>query len=199
MITVIDDVISKEYQDYLEQLLLDSKDLPWFLNKNLNDHDQTDNSLPGLAIQSISDGEDHGMLALIFRSLAYSLAEKLDISIKQIINARTFLQLPGGNLSETTEKEYHVDYAKPHRVLLYYVNDSDGDTVILKQKYPFSHNRISGLTHGEILHQVSPKKGRVVMFDGSHFHSSTIPSKKLRCVINIDVAISNFSKQTNIL
>ena len=189
---IIDNVISKGYQDYLEQLLLDSNDLPWFLNKNLNDHNQTDNPSPGLAIQSISDGKDHGMLALIFRSLAYSLAEKLDISINEIINARTFLQLPGGNLSETIVREYHVDYAKPHKVLLYYVNDSDGDTIVLKQKYPFSHNRISGLTQGEVLQQISPKKGRVVMFDGSHFHSSTVPSKQLRCVINIDVVLASY-------
>jgi hypothetical protein len=191
---IIDNVISKEYQDYLEQLLLDSNDLPWFLIRNLNEikSNQTNTHTSGLSIQSISDGKDHGMLALILRSLAYSLAEKLDISINEIFNARTFLQLPGGNISETIAREYHVDYAKPHKVLLYYVNDSDGDTIVLKQKYPFSHNRISGLTQGEVLQQISPKKGRVVMFDGSHFHSSTVPSKQLRCVINIDVTLASY-------
>jgi hypothetical protein len=191
---IIDNVISKDYQDYLEQLLLDSNDLPWFLIRNLNEikSNQTNTHTSGLSIQSISDGKDHGMLALVFRSLAYNLAEKLDISINEIINARTFLQLPGGNLSETTTREYHVDYAKPHKVLLYYVNDSDGDTILLKQKYPFSHNKISGLTQGEILQTISPKKGRVVMFDGSHFHSSTIPSNQLRCVINIDIALASY-------
>ena len=191
---IIDDVISKDYQDYLEQLLLDSNDLPWFLIRNLNEikSNQQNTHTAGLSIQSISDGKDHGMLALIFRSLTYSLAEKLDISINEIINARTFLQLPGGNLSETIVREYHVDYAKPHKVLLYYVNDSDGETIVLKQKYPFSHNRISGLTQGEVVQQISPKKGRVVMFDGSHFHSSTVPSKQLRCVINIDVTLSSY-------
>jgi hypothetical protein len=192
---IIDDVISKDYQDYLERLLLDSNDLPWFLIRNLNEtkSNQTNTHTSGLSIQSISDGKDHGMLALVFRSLAYNLAEKLDISIHEIINARTFLQLPGGNLSETTAREYHVDYAKSHKVLLYYVNDSDGDTILLKQKYPFSHNKISGLTQGEILQTISPKKGRVVLFDGAHFHSSTIPSMQLRCVINIDISLVSFS------
>lgn len=197
---IIDDAISKEYQDYLEQFLLDNSDLPWFLIRNLNEikSNQQSTYTSGLAIQSISDGKDHGMLALMFRSLAYSLADKLDISINQIINARTFLQLPGGNLSETIAREYHVDYAKPHKVLLYYVNDSDGDTVILKQKYPFSHNKISGLTQGETQQQISPKKGRVVLFDGAHFHSSTVPSKQLRCVINIDITIADFLNNPHI-
>jgi len=194
-IVILDDVISKEYQDYLEHLLLDSSDLPWFLIRNLNEikTNQDNISLPGLSIQSISDGKEHGMLALVFKSLSYNLAEKLNISIDQVINARTFLQLPGGNLSEKIAREYHVDYPRPHKVLLYYVNDSDGDTVILKQRYPFSHNKISGLTQGEILQQISPKKGRVVMFDGSHFHSSTVPSNRLRCVINIDVSLTSFT------
>lgn len=194
-ITIVDDVISKDYQDYLEKLLLDNGELPWFLIRNLNEvkTNQDSISLPGLSIQSISDGQDHGMLALVFRSLAFNLAEKLGISIKEVVNARTFLQLPGGNLSETIAREYHVDYAKPHKVLLYYVNESDGNTILLKQKYPFSYNKISGLTHGEVLQEIEPKKGRVVMFDGHHFHSSTVPSKQLRCVINLDVILTSFT------
>jgi hypothetical protein len=194
-ITVLDNVISKEYQDYLEKLLLDNPDMSWHLIRNLNQlkSEQDNISTPGLSIQSISDGEDHGMLALVFRSLAYNLAEKLNISIKEIINARTFLQLPGGNLNEKVDKEFHVDYMKPHRVLLYYVNEADGNTVILKQRYPFAYGKISGLTKGDVLQEIEPRKGRVVMFDGSHFHSSTIPTNQLRCVINIDVSLTSFS------
>jgi len=194
-ITVLDNVISREYQDYLEKLLLDNPEMSWHLIRNLNQvkNNQEKIDTPGLSIQSISDGQDHGMLALVFRSLAYNLAEKLNISIKEIINARTFLQLPGGNLNETNQREYHVDYAKPHKVLLYYVNESDGNTVLLKQRYPFSYNKISGLTTGDVLQEIEPKKGRVVMFDGSHFHSSSVPSKQVRCVINLDIILSSFT------
>jgi hypothetical protein len=194
-IVILDNAISKEYQDYLENLLLDNTDLPWHLIRNLNQLklEQNNISTPGLSIQSISDGKDHGMLALVFKSLTYNLAEKLNISVKQIINARTFLQLPGGNLNEKVDKEFHVDCAKPHIVLLYYVNESDGNTVILKQRYPFSHGKISGLIKGDVLQEIEPKKGRVVMFDGSHFHSSTIPTSQLRCVINIDLSLTRFT------
>ena len=148
MITILDNVISKEYQDYLENLLLNNSDMTWHLIRNLNEVKSNQNQIetPGLSIQAISDGQDHGALAFIFRSLAYSLGEKLDIKIKEIVNARTFLQLPGGDLSELSPKEFHVDYARPHKVLLYYVNDSDGPTVLLKERFPFSHNKISGMS-----------------------------------------------------
>lgn len=194
-IVILDNVISKDYQDYLENLLLDNPDMSWHLIRNLNvtKSEQNKFGTPGLSIQAISDGQDHGMLSLVFRSLAFALSEKLNISIASVINARTFLQLPGGNLSEIGPTEFHVDYPRPHKVLLYYVNDTDGPTVILKQRYPFSFNKISGLTGGEILQEIEPKKGRVVMFDGMHFHASSIPSNNVRCVINLDVLLSGFA------
>lgn len=198
-IVILDDVISKDYQDYLETLLLDNPDMSWHLIRNLNQikSNQDNFELPGLSIQSISDSKDHGMLALVFRSLAFNLAEKFKISLKEVVNARTFLQLPGGNLNQLIDREYHVDYAKPHKVLLYYVNESDGNTVLLKQRYPFSFNKISGLTSGDILQEIEPKKGRAVLFDGSHFHSSTVPSMTPRCVINIDVSLASFADKLN--
>ena len=195
-IVILDDVISKDYQDYLETLLLNNMDMGWCLVRDLDSikDNQSSNNSVGFSIQAISDGVDHGMLTFIFKSLGYALAEKLDINIKSFINARTFLQVPNNLNSSPT---YHVDYPKPHTVLLYYVNESDGNTLILKQRYPFSYSKISGLTTGEVIQEVEPKKGRVVMFDGAQFHSSTVPTKNLRCVINLDVVLADFTNKLN--
>jgi hypothetical protein len=198
-VTIIDDVISKEYQDYLESLLLNNSDMAWHLIKDVRQETLTEKeySVPGMSIQAITDGEEHGVLSLVFKSLAYTIAEKLDIKIKTILNARTFLQFPGGNLNDFIDKEYHVDTPRAHRVLLYYVNESDGNTIILKQRYPFAYNKISGLTTGDVLQEIPPKKGRVVMFDGAQFHSSSISTKNLRCVINLDVVLADFTNKLN--
>lgn len=195
-IVILDDVISKDYQDYLETLLLNNMDMGWCLIRDLDSlkDNQLSNNSVGFSIQAISDGVDHGMLAFIFKSLGYALAEKLDVNIKSFINARTFLQVPNNLNSLPT---YHVDYPKPHKVLLYYVNESDGNTIILKQRYPFAYNKVSGLTTGEVLQEITPKKGRVVMFDGAQFHSSTVPTKNLRCVINLDVVLADFTNKLN--
>ena len=61
--------------------------------------------------------------------------------------------------------------------LLYYVNDSIGDTVIFNEKNPNSKN----LTE---MKRISPKKGKAIFFDSSHLHCST-PPKTNRYVINI--------------
>jgi hypothetical protein len=80
----------------------------------------------------------------------------------------------------------HVDYYFPHYTLLYYVNDSDGDTILWQEKaskddpeaYPESFN---------ILERLTPKKGRAVLFNGMHYHSSSLPKKSTeRIAINFN-------------
>ena len=68
----------------------------------------------------------------------------------------------------------HVD--KPnynHWVGLYYVNDSDGDTF-------FFDNDLN------VIHKETPEKGKIILFDGKHLHSSSSPSKNVRFTLNIN-------------
>lgn len=76
----------------------------------------------------------------------------------------------------------HVDNIKPHLALIYYVNDSDGDTIIYHQKYKENFRRLT------VKKKIQPKAGKFVLFDGLHFHSATAPSKAShRCVVNINL------------
>ena len=61
---------------------------------------------------------------------------------------------------------------EPHLVCLYYINDSDGDTIF------FNKNNI--------IKEVSPKKGRIALFDGSIEHSAGIPKTSPRFILNIN-------------
>ena len=71
----------------------------------------------------------------------------------------------------------HVDADMPHTTTLYYVNDSDGDT------YFFDND-------GNIIKKVTPKKGRIVTFDGLTYHSSSCPRENShRLVLNFNYVI----------
>jgi len=94
--------------------------------------------------------------------------------LRDVLVGRIFIVMP----YDTTLENYapHVDLPFDHLVVLYYVNDSDGDTVFFNKQ-------------NEIVKSVSPKKGRVVAFDGSIYHGGGIPKKGPRCAINFDIII----------
>jgi hypothetical protein len=68
---------------------------------------------------------------------------------------------------------FHMDHKDPHKVMIYYVNDSDGDTF---------------LKIGKSIKRVSPKKGRVLCFDGKTMHAANHPRKtNKRLIINFNL------------
>ena len=77
-----------------------------------------------------------------------------------------------------------------HLVVLYYVNDSDGDTVIYKQKYNQKENKIPYMKDMEELKRITPKQGRVIMFNGDNFHTAQQPIKNVRCIVNYNIMIN---------
>lgn len=73
-----------------------------------------------------------------------------------------------------TDLQYENGDKIPHLVCLYYINDSDGPT------YFFDKNM-------NIIQEVHPKQGRVILFDGSQLHAASNPkTNPLRMVININ-------------
>ena len=68
--------------------------------------------------------------------------------------------------------------------IIYYVNESDGDTIIYNEKEQF--NDLSKYT---IRQSISPKKGRIVFIKGDLFHSASTPSSEYskRIVINYNL------------
>ena len=58
-------------------------------------------------------------------------------------------------------------------MILYYINDADGDTFFFD-------------SDGMIIHRETPERGKMVIFDGSIFHASSSPSKNIRMTLNIN-------------
>lgn len=113
-----------------------------------------------------------------------------NIKFKDVYYNRMFLQLP---LAPQYKKEHngvHVDLPIhiPHVACVYYVNDSDGDTIIYEQTI----NDTPGGSQGVVLKEhkrVTPKRGRAVLFDGSRYHCSSQPTIGYRTIINFDLTI----------
>ena len=77
------------------------------------------------------------------------------------------------------ERVVHIDLEEDHFVMLYYVCDSDGDTIIYNEQ-------IKSETY-TLQRRVTPKQGRVVLFDGSYYHTAEQPLNNIRCVVNYNL------------
>ena len=91
-------------------------------------------------------------------------------------------------LAQDTDSRYHSPHSditadhigKGVKSLVYYVNDSDGDTYLFNEKVPNNGQQVT------INQTVSPKKGRAIIFDPEIFHSSSSPiNSQYRIVLNI--------------
>ena len=118
--------------------------------------------------------------------ICYSILSKLNIF--NILGPVRVVRSKSNLTSRTTELRLswpHVDNDEKHFVVIYYVNDSDGDTVIYNQKYSGKVYNQSELT---VFKTITPKAGSIVIFDGSMYHTNYAPQKNnFRCVINMNL------------
>lgn len=125
---------------------------------------------PSFSHLAIMDYRPKTGVAPLISSMLLCMGDKAEIDSKILYRARFGLYLPIRDAPKYNN--IHVDMHQPHTVVLYYVNDTDGDTFF------FNNNR-------EVVERISPKKGRMVIFDGLTFHASSMPSKDYRISLNL--------------
>lgn len=103
-------------------------------------------------------------------------SKQAQVQVSEVYTGRIYITTP--LTTEASHYNPHIDLNFPHTVLLYYVNDADGNTVFFDNS-------------GNIIKEVEPKRGRLVIFDGSIYHAAGIPKKSHRSVVNFDIKVSS--------
>jgi len=97
-----------------------------------------------------------------------------------IVRMKANMQLQNKKSNENYTAMPHRDFDFEHVVLLYYVNNSDGDTILFED----TTDKL------KIAHRIQPKKNRLLVFDGNWLHSSSVPiNSEYRVVFNFDLEI----------
>ena len=118
------------------------------------------------------------------RPILYFVEEKTNLEVKKIERMRAVLA-PRNTQYQGKYNVPHVDLGYHHFTLIYYVDDSDGGTVIFKQKHD-PDEKIANSDKKDILTEIECKKGRAVIFDGLHYHTGRIPAHQDKILININ-------------
>jgi len=191
-ILVIDDFIDTTYQRDIKDILLGKEEFgdllyPWHYIDDVTDA-FTDNNQgrPGLSHVYV-EYEDDGTSEIVsdFHDLFIPLLElacyELETPSARVLQGRSFMQFPL-NLKSTEDDTPHIDLDEGHKhiVVLYYVVTSDGDTIIYNER-----KESDKYTEKQ---RVTPKQGRVVIFDGGLYHTAQQCSDKPRCIVNYNLA-----------
>ena len=122
----------------------------------------------------------------LVRPALYFVDEKTDLTITSIERMRA-VYAPRDKLLEGKYNVPHLDMKKPHMTMIYYLNDSDGGTILFKDKY--NKSKILSPEKKEIETVVDSKEGRCVIFDGHTYHTGIVPSFEDKILINFNFTV----------
>lgn len=184
----INNVIDQEYQDRIYNLVTDIQ-FPWHFMEDTTHEKATDktSSTPAFGHVVYHPSHSQNPYAEFFTPLVNAIVEQANMKLKIVHRIRLGFLLNTKYTYAGSPYQYntvHRDMESPHWTAVYYLNDCDGSTVI------FRETQIAEKYYP--LHKSEPKKGKVVVFDGAHYHASTCPkvfNKRIVCTINFSAEI----------
>ncbi len=190
--TCIDNLIPEEQQIFLQKYLVENKRFNWHLHPstiykdsqeeynhlNTNEYIQFVHSFVYYNRHKESV-EINSPFYNNIEPIIKTFGEKYNYKMIRVLRAKANLQTQSNNVIKDSHCGPHKDFLFPHHVLIYYVNDSDGDTFLFDE-------------NDNIIDRITPKRGRALFFNGDILHASSLPVKSdYRAVINIDMEILN--------
>jgi len=190
---IIDDVIPFSIQNELEKNIL-NPNFPWghMFSSDLANEASDDYVLlkrkefegneiidPGQFYHNILIDQKPGQ----FFNWFTPILDAIKFEDMRILRMKMNFNYPWIGNKESTHGIPHVDlpHEKGYTTAIYYVTDGDGDTFLFNEK----NGHKGPLT---IKESISPKKGRIVLFEGDTLHAACPPiSNRPRIVVNINI------------
>ena len=171
---IFNDIISEKNSNQLEEFLLNDN-FPWFFVKKSSGKSQEVSGFKDTVQFEHHFIRDSQITSQAIHHLMYLM--NWNNIVKETKVSSSIFRMKSNLLLKTQSSPNtpHIDSSDSHTVLLYYVNDSSGPTVFYDENL-------------KVVNEISPKKGRIIVFDGSVYHSSSSPqSNSHRCVINFNL------------
>jgi hypothetical protein len=175
----LDDVIGRTYQDRIQT---ETGLMPWFFQEESGRRTEVAASYSGFSNTVFHINDQSGglpQLTALLLPLLLLFCDKASTPFQTLLRIR--IGLFPRTMIDVPHHNPHVDFYQAHHNALYYVNDSDGDTVVFNETFhdvgmeqSAQYTREGRFT---VAHRVSPQKGRMVGFNGSHYHASMHPMK----------------------
>lgn len=162
----------------------------WVYNKHTSDVnemdiDQTDTNIKEThqftnTFFAQDTGPSHNLFGEIAQPLLWMLEKETGLIITQIVRIKANLLTPAPGVDENHYHIPHIDFGGKGCIsMVYYVNDSDGDTRVFDKYCDEGSNDLTMILSN------TPKQGNALLFESDRFHSSSNPiNTQARCIIN---------------
>jgi len=202
-IIVFDELIPKTFQESILKTVDGKSIFPWYLlrkvghthSANLEYADPNVIDGGGFYHSVVDDGEIISKYFDYFRSILYFLNDKTGLVPDKVIRIRLRYTNQQSGHTEETYGPIHVDFTKydfPYYTLLYYVEDSDGDTFLFDKVFNPTIDSYDpeNLKNIPVVYRQTPRQGQGLLFNGHRYHAGNYPiNYQSRIVINFDFTI----------
>lgn len=179
----ITNAIDVEYQHQIYNFLTDIK-FPWhFLEDATNVYaNDSQTSTPSFANLIFHPNNESNPYLEFFNPLIDQILQASNLKLGELLRVRAGFLLNTKYVLPSMPYKYntpHRDYDQEHYTAIYYVNNADGETVIFHET--------EKSTDYKVMHKSRPDQGKVLLFNGLHYHASTCPkmcTKRIAITIN---------------
>ena len=174
----INNVIDKEYQQKLYDLVTDVE-FPWHYMEDTT----FETKLPqykttpafGHLLYSSNTKSEYldeftPLMLTAIEQCGLKLISPLRLRLGFLLN--TVYPLPSVSYTYNTP---HVDFPIDHYTICYYLNSTDGATIIFDEQQESAKYKM--------IHKVEPRQGKIVCFDGKNYHASTCPKMHMKRIV----------------
>jgi hypothetical protein len=185
MITVIDNFLpQKDFQVIHD--LVQSNEFPWYYLSHASKTPGstiTKNAVESFALLHTLYSQEHNAHSFHLKKFSPLLGKVEDEFNLALIRVRCGMKTHKKDFTDQNYNIPHVDFTFPHWSMVYYVNDSDGDTWVFDQMF----TGVPEPTEFTVKQRVSPKPNRLLLIDGLQYHTASNPiNSDCRVIININ-------------
>tara|TARA_R100000458_G_scaffold56801_1_gene62117 strand:+ start:1842 stop:2426 length:585 start_codon:yes stop_codon:yes gene_type:complete len=156
-----------------------SPSFPYYQHPLVERNEKIDETIP---VEPCSDAFP------FFWTIMHNFMEKWDLKYRSIIR---------GCINNTYHLPFeygdpHVDAKVPHYVLIMYLNNASGNTVVFDETYPENDKGMYLQSqqgkHFTIKKEITPQRGKIAVFNGKHYHTNRctgIGEHRSICIFNL--------------
>jgi hypothetical protein len=191
-ILTIPDLIPKSYQDEIEHEMT-SLMFPWSYKHDVSGQPNhptvftnDTNIVKRDAFIHLFYAAESNIVSPYFgliKPLLYFLEEKSGFKTNNLLRMRAVLTYKDPSWDLENYLTPHIDDPLPHKTLIYYVNQCDGDTFFYKDFFVQGRENFNKRV---LEKRMTPVKGTGVLFDGHRYHGNGVGRKHNRIVINMN-------------